>query len=111
MGVYLVRSKGEAAVDLDTYVGLRTHLHTTAPGKAILAYLPERRGYHRMARTEAEDPRSVSSREELFEALEGVRDRRYAIDDGERLEGLRCIAAPIKDDSRNGCSARPTSLN
>jgi len=32
----------------------------------------------------------------LFEALEGVRDRRYAIDDGERLEGLRCIAAPIK---------------
>jgi DNA-binding IclR family transcriptional regulator len=49
MGVYLVWSKGEAAGDLDTYVGLRTHLHTTALGKAILAYLSERRGDRRVA--------------------------------------------------------------
>lgn len=101
MGVYLMRSKGEVAVDLDTYAGLRTHLHATALGKSILAHLPgsrveeiiERRGLERKT------PRSVGSREELFEALECVRDRGYAIDDGERLEGLRCIAAPVKNSS------------
>ena len=98
MGVYLMRSKGDKAVDLDTYAGLRTHLHTTGLGKAILAYLPEerveeiieRRGLERMT------PRSIGSREELSDALGDVRERGYAIDDGERLEGLRCIAAPVK---------------
>jgi DNA-binding IclR family transcriptional regulator len=101
MGVYLMRSKGEEAVDLDTYAGLRTHLHTTALGKAVLAHLPESRVEEIIDRRglERKTPRSVGSREELFDALEGVRDRGYAIDDGERLEGLRCIAAPVKDSS------------
>lgn len=101
MGVYLMRSKGDAAVDLDTYAGLRTYLHTTALGKAILAHLPESHVdeiiEHRGL--EQKTPHSVNSREELSEALEGVRDRGYAIDDGERLEGLRCIAAPVTDSS------------
>lgn len=101
MGVYLMRSKGEEAVDLDTYAGLRIHLHTTALGKAILAHLPEDRVEeiveHRGLKRAT--PRSVGSREELFDALDDVRDRGYAIDDGERLEGLRCIAAPVKDSS------------
>jgi DNA-binding IclR family transcriptional regulator len=103
MGVYLMRSKGEKAVDLDTYAGARTHLHTTALGKAILAYLPESRVEEIIERhgLEQTTPRSVESREELFEALEDVRSRGYAIDDGERLEGLRCIAAPINDSSDN----------
>ncbi|CQH63282.1 IclR family transcription regulator (plasmid) [Halobacterium hubeiense] len=101
MGVYLMRSKGKDAVDLDTYAGLRTHLHTTALGKAILAHLPEERvdeiidhrGFERKT------PRSIGSREELFKVLDDVRERGYAIDDGERLEGLRCVAAPVKDSS------------
>ncbi len=101
MGVYLMRSKGEEAVDLDTYAGLRTNLHTTALGKAILAYLPEERVEEIIERRglERETPRSIGTREELFETLEEVRERGYAIDDGERLEGLRCIAAPVKDSS------------
>jgi len=101
MGVYLMRSKGEEAVDLDTYAGLRTHLHTTALGKAVLAYLPESRVEEIIERRglAQKTPHSIGSREALFDALEEVRDRGYAIDDGERLEGLRCIAAPIKDSS------------
>lgn len=31
--------------------------------------------------------------------LDTVKERGYAIDDGERLEGLRCIATPIKHSS------------
>ena len=97
MGVYLMRSEGERAVTLDTYAGLRTHLHTTALGKAILAYLTkpqveeivDRHGLPRKTR------HSVGSREELYDDLAEIRERGYAVDDGERLEGLRCVAAPI----------------
>jgi DNA-binding IclR family transcriptional regulator len=98
MGVYLMRSKGDRAVDLDTYAGLRTYLHTTALGKAILANLPESQIEEIVDRhgLEQETPNSIGTREELDETLETVRERGYAIDDGERLEGLRCIAAPVK---------------
>ncbi|MFC6726171.1 HTH-type transcriptional regulator XacR, partial [Halobium palmae] len=64
LGVYLLRSKGERAVDLDTYAGLRTNLHTTGLGKAILAYLPEARVEEIVDRhgLERATPRSVGSR-------------------------------------------------
>ena len=100
-GVYLMRAKGAKAVDLDTHAGLRTYLHTTGLGKAILAYLPEDRveeiiDLHGLPQVTTQ---SVSTREELYETLEDIRNRGYAIDDGERLEGLRCIAAPIRNSS------------
>lgn len=100
-GVYLMRAKGAKAVDLDTHAGLRTYLHTTGLGKAILAHLPEERvdeiiEQHGLERV---TPQSIGTREELFETLGNVRERGYAIDDGERLEGLRCIAAPVKASS------------
>ncbi|WP_129115433.1 HTH-type transcriptional regulator XacR [Halegenticoccus tardaugens] len=101
LGVYLMRSKGEQAVNLDTYAGLRTYLHTTALGKAILAYLPESRVDEIIDQRGLEPitSKSIETRDELFETLEAVRERGYAIDDGERLEGLRCIAAPVKTSS------------
>jgi DNA-binding IclR family transcriptional regulator len=97
-GVYLYRSKGDQAVDLNTYVGLPTHLHTTALGKAILAYLPpdrvdeivDRRGLP------AETERTVTDRGALADRLAAVRERGYAIDDGEILDGVRCVAAPVR---------------
>ncbi|UPM42703.1 HTH-type transcriptional regulator XacR [Halocatena salina] len=101
MGVYLMRAKGADAVDLDTYAGLRTRLHTTALGKAILAHLPESRvdeilDQHGLSQ---KTPKSISTREELFQALGDIRERGYAIDDGERLEGLRCLGAPVRTSS------------
>lgn len=98
IGVYLCREKGEEAVDLDTYAGRRTRLHVTALGKAILANLPEERVQEIVEQRglERETPQSVGTREELDDALADVRERGYAIDDGERLEGLRCVAAPVK---------------
>ena len=97
-GVYLTRSKGEQAVNLDTYAGRCTHLHTTALGKAILAHLPEQRIDEIVDQRglERKTPNSIETREELFDRLESIRKRGYAIDYGERLEGLRCVAAPVR---------------
>ena len=100
-GVYLCRSKGEHAVDLDTYVGCRHHMHSTAFGKAILSHLPTERvdeiiDQHGLPQV---TPRTITARDELFEELEQTRERGFAVDDEERLEGLRCIAAPIRFNS------------
>lgn len=107
MGVYLKRSKGADALDLDTYAGMRVHLQTTALGKAILAHLPPDRvndivEYHGLP---AITERTITDHEELDEALQEVRQRGYALDDGERLQGTRCVAAPILDEENTALGA------
>ena len=98
-GVYLQRCKGDRAVNLDTRTGMRVKLHCTSLGKAVLAHLPDERvdailDHHGLPER---TPDTITDRGELDAELERVRERGYAQDDGERLSGLRCIAAPITD--------------
>ncbi|MEA5386849.1 IclR family transcriptional regulator [Haloarculaceae archaeon H-GB11] len=99
-GVHLLSATGEDAVPLDTYVGKRIRLHQTGRGKAILAKLSEeRRDEIFEARgLPAATPNTVTDREDLRAELETVSERGYAIDEGERIDGLGCVAAPITDD-------------
>ncbi len=98
MGIFLHKVKGKDAVQLDTHVGMRVHLHTTATGKAILAHLPEERveaiidAHGLPGVTE----RTITDRETLYDDLAEIRERGYAIDDQERVEGMRCVAAPLR---------------
>lgn len=98
MGTYLHLAKGSQAIQTDAYVGFRTHLHSTALGKAILAHLPEENVEdivdHRGLPAVSEN--TITSRSALFEELERTRARGYALDDEERLPGLRCVAAPVQ---------------
>lgn len=97
LGTYLARVRGEQAVEVEAHVGTRVYLHSTALGKAILAHLPESRvesiiDQHGLPeRTD----QTTTDRDELYDQLDTVRSRGYAIDDEERLKGLRCVAAPI----------------
>ena len=78
-------------------IGHRFPLHTAAPGKAILASLPEDELEHQleqMAFTRFND-RTITSRENFLEELAQVRDLGYAVDRGEELESLHCVAAAI----------------
>jgi DNA-binding IclR family transcriptional regulator len=107
MGIYLYQAQGEDGVELDTYEGKQVHLHGTALGKAILGYRPREEvesvlDEHGMpALTE----QTTTDRETFFEELETIREQGYAIDDEERLTGLRCIAAPITDDGERAIAA------
>ena len=98
-GVYLCREEGSDAVQLDTYPGMRVHLHCTALGKAILAYLPDERVDEIVDRhgLPGRTAQTITDESELRSELETVRERGYAVDDEERLAGLRCLAAPIND--------------
>ncbi len=106
-GIYLYQAKGDNAVELDTHEGKRVGLHCTGLGKAILAFRPE--SEREQILSEHGLPKSTShtitDRDELLAELEEVRDQRYAIDREERLNGLRCIAAPITDDDDRSIAA------
>jgi len=77
--------------------GTRGPIHASGIGKALLAHLPDD-AIDRIVRDQglaAFTPRTITDRGRLATELAAIRDRRWAIDDGERTEGMRCIAAPI----------------
>lgn len=99
-GIYLHRVGGDRAVHVEAQVGTRVHLHTTALGKTILAHLPKERvdGIIDRHGLLPSTPQTVTDPAELREELDRIRDQGYAMDDEEKLEGLRCVAAPIMSD-------------
>ncbi|MGM0605926.1 MAG: IclR family transcriptional regulator [Halobacteriota archaeon] len=96
-GIYLYQSLGENAVRTDSHLGTRVYLHSCGVGKAILAHLP-----HNRAEKIIEEyglPQwtkyTITDEDVLFEELAQIRDRGIAIDNEERIRGLRCVAAPV----------------
>ena len=99
-GVYLLRTDGNRAVKSNTRTGTVVDLHATALGKAILANFPESRVREILDRhgMPSQTPNSITDRDALFQELETIRERGYAIDDEEWAEGLRCVAAPVMEN-------------
>ncbi|MCB2169292.1 MAG: IclR family transcriptional regulator [Deltaproteobacteria bacterium] len=80
-------------------LGSRIALHCSSVGKVLLAH---------MGKTDAEKlisgigltkrtQNTISDPEELMQHLSFVRENGYAIDDEENEEGIRCVAAPIRN--------------
>ncbi|MDS0261104.1 IclR family transcriptional regulator [Haloarcula sp. S1CR25-12] len=101
-GVNLYKIRGETAVG-DEYQAAklqhRDRLHMTAAGKAILSAL-ERERVEEIIETHGL-PRwtehTITDPDELFETLSEIRERGYAYNDEEEIEGLRAVGAPICD--------------
>lgn len=97
LGIVLHSEVGNEAVRLRVDPGTPGKLHATAPGKAILAHLPEEqveRVIDERGLTTHTD-RTITDRETLYEELERVRDQGYATDFNEIIEGLQGLAVPI----------------
>lgn len=77
--------------------GDRTTLHASALGKAIAADLPEERVWDILDRAamEPRTPNTITTSESFLVELTKVRDRGYAIDDGESDADGRCVAVAI----------------
>lgn len=111
-GVYLVCKKGDKAVNLDIYPGVRRPLHLTASGKAILAHVSTDRLDEIVERhgLPAKTDKSVTDRDQLHDQLQVVRDRGFAVDDEEHISGLRCIGAPIMGEDQSVLGAVSISV-
>ncbi len=77
--------------------GTKGPMHVSGIGKALLAFYPEDRVRGIIARKGLErfTSLSITSDSSLLRDLAHTRERGYSVDDQERAEGMRCIAAPI----------------
>ncbi|MCP4450499.1 MAG: IclR family transcriptional regulator [Planctomycetes bacterium] len=77
--------------------GSRVHLHTSAPGKALMAFLPDSEQMEILARLKLVrfNDRTITRKSELKKALKTVQKKGYAVDCAEQLEGVHCIGTPI----------------
>src|SRR5699024_8298944 len=73
--------------------------HCISLGKAILAYLPQERIEEIIEQSELVQytSQTITTREELLNELEQIRDQGYAFDNEEKIAGLKCVAAPVID--------------
>ncbi len=77
--------------------GTHFPLHTSAPGKVFVAFLPEveREGVLRRMKFTRYNERTLDTRAKFETELESVRELGYGLDRAEQIEGLHCVAAPI----------------
>lgn len=96
----LFMQEGERGVKADRYTGKARYMHSSAGGKAILAHTDRERVDEILDRRglPAETEETITDREALFEELDRVRERGYAVNDEESISGLRAIAVPVVVD-------------
>ncbi|QCS44865.1 IclR family transcriptional regulator [Natrinema versiforme] len=77
--------------------GNRFHMHNCASGKAMLASMPESRVREIIDRwgLPATTDHTITEESVLFDELEAIRDRGYATNDEELIDGYRSIGASV----------------
>jgi DNA-binding IclR family transcriptional regulator len=103
--VYIDKLDGDRPYRMASEIGNRLALHCTAIGKAILADLMVLERDRLVARLSlsSRTARTITDRAELVNELNKTRARRYAIDDEENEDGIRCVGAAF-------CGHRGTTL-
>ncbi len=99
--VYIERtSSGRSLVRVVYLVGGRAPLHLTSVGKLFLAEegSAEVRDYARRSGLPGKTPHSLTSAAALEKELDWIRRHQVAYDNEEAEMGLKCVAAPIRDD-------------
>jgi DNA-binding IclR family transcriptional regulator len=99
--VSIAVSDGKQSLRMSVTVGGKSPVHCTSLGKAILAHLPEDE-INLIIRKDGLKPytaNTITRRAELMAELAQIRERGFAIDDQELEIGLKCVAAPVRDQS------------
>lgn len=105
--VYLAQVECHEMMRASSLPGSRVLLHCSAVGKALLSAMPEaavtrilhNRGLRRIT------AHTLVSPEKLRAELAEIRLKGYAFDNEEHAYGLRCVAAPIFDESGHTLAA------
>ncbi|HEV3277217.1 MAG TPA: IclR family transcriptional regulator [Terriglobia bacterium] len=104
---YLSVLQSPSALRVAAFPGQRNPVHSTALGKAIVAFLGEeeaaaiidQRPLIKMT------PKTITQRAHFSEHLAAVRERGVAFDLAENVEGVTCVAAPIFDQRGRAVAA------
>ncbi|HBY06884.1 MAG TPA: IclR family transcriptional regulator [Chloroflexi bacterium] len=86
------------ALTISAAVGQRLPAYCTASGKLFLAYLPPDKLNAILSNPmPAHTPKTITSPDKLRAELETIRQRGYSFDEGELEDGIRAVAAPIRN--------------
>ena len=82
--------------------GTRFPLHTGAPAKAMLAFLPPRlqRGWLSHLTLTRFTPQTIVTRRAFESELAAIAAAGYALDRAEEVEGCHCVSAPVLGHKR-----------
>ncbi len=96
-GIVIDEAVSSQAVKVSVQIGHHFPLHTAAPAKAILAYLPdeERERLVDSIRFTRFTRQTITCRDSFESELRAIRRNGYSLDRGEELEEIRCAGAPI----------------
>jgi len=99
--VYLARIECDLEIMVKSWVGKRFPLNSSALGKVLLAWLPPEELDEMLALIpfEGRMPNTITDPDNFRAHLALVRERGWATDDEEQAPDLRCIAAPVRDQT------------
>lgn len=94
----LFREVGSNGVSTRSYVGMRTYLHQTAAGKAILSQYSEQRVEEIVEQTglPKATEQTITDFDDLLADLALTRERGYTLSVEEATDGLMAVGVPIK---------------
>jgi DNA-binding IclR family transcriptional regulator len=97
--MYVERVEGQRLAQIRGSAGERGPLHTTALGKALMAFLPEDEQDALIGRLSLDEagPRAITDSDRLREELASTRERGYAVNDEELEEGVCAVGVPVLD--------------
>jgi IclR family KDG regulon transcriptional repressor len=97
--VYLDVEEADQIVKVASRVGGRVPIHSTAIGKAQIAYASEGELENMgiLDHMERFTPNTIVDKVEFMKHIKGVAKQGYALDNEEYNVGVRCVAVPLRD--------------
>jgi IclR family transcriptional regulator, KDG regulon repressor len=105
--VAIAKVENRSALHIRSAAGYRTPAYSTAVGKAILADLTceELNAYIAKTPLVAFTRNTITSAARLRAELRTIAEQGYSVDHEEREEGVRCVAAPVRDHAGRAVAA------
>lgn len=80
-------------------IGMRIPFHASAPGKAMLAFLPDSEVERKISKIKFHkyNSNTIVDKKTFIKEIGEVRKKGYAFDKGEEIDGVNCVGAPVFD--------------
>lgn len=94
---YILKVESRGSISVRSYEGKTLSLSRSGEGKCLLAWQPEEERERLMRELDytAATPASITNAADLRVELERIRRYGWALDNGEDVPGVRCVAAPV----------------
>lgn len=105
--VYIHKIESYTTLKLDLKLGSRHPAYCTGLGKVLLAYLEEDELNFYLERVKLKrfTSNTITHQEKLKKELISIKQRGYAFDNEEYVQGVCCLAAPVRDYTSKVCAA------